>query len=374
MTTPVHADLDLQWGLLNSAQQDLEAQWGVAEPVDSDGEFDLVLDVVAFGGVVPSYVGDAQLPLLQATGELLPGSILEADTLLPAIQGVAYGPGSGDALLPAVEGEAEGLPGALLSGDARLAAIQGSASGEALGVGVGDAPLPALTGTAEGLAGSIGAGDERLPSILNTGVLHVGSLLVGSELLPAIRGDAGGVVTALLSGAATLAPIEGRGAFERVLLELQAWSFSPEVLAHTHYSSGFDFTSLAVLNGKVYGARASGLYLLEGEDDAGEPIVAELRTGLDDFGDETLKASAAAYIAVTSSGALELIVRVDGGKEYVYDLDRPMVVDEHGPSRFPLGRGLRSRFWQVGVRNKDGAYFELDKLGLAIAAPRRRKS
>lgn len=115
---------------------------------------------------------------------------------------------------------------------------------------------------------------------------------------------------------------------------------------------------------KYYGTSDEGLFLLEGEDDAGEPIEAWVKTALMDFGTGKLKKVPDVYVGFIGGNALLLkVVITDKGKqtEHQYRTTMPAGPDLH-PGRFEVGRGLESRYWQFEIRNIDGAEFELDDI------------
>lgn len=126
------------------------------------------------------------------------------------------------------------------------------------------------------------------------------------------------------------------------------------------------FNSLALVGGKLYGAGPDGLYLVEGDDDAGVPITARLRLGVTNFGTMLEKRVPNAYIGYTSDGSLVLkTITMDNGfkKENWYRMkQRP----EGAPaeSRFDIAKGLRGVYWAFELVNEDGADFTLDVLQL----------
>ena len=66
----------------------------------------------------------------------------------------------------------------------------------------------------------------------------------------------------------------------------------------------YPFNSFAMLNGKMLGANANGLYILKGDDDDGSAISAIIRTVLHDFGDSILKRLRACYLGIKFTGGM----------------------------------------------------------------------
>jgi hypothetical protein len=130
--------------------------------------------------------------------------------------------------------------------------------------------------------------------------------------------------------------------------------------------NNYPFNSFCELDGAYYGASDEGLYLLDGDDDVGDPIAASVLTMMTDFNSSKMKRVPTAYIGYTADGKMVLRVKaVSGGElrehwfsatERTADAPREQVIQ--------LGRGIRSRYWQFELANIDGADFEIDKLEL----------
>lgn len=127
----------------------------------------------------------------------------------------------------------------------------------------------------------------------------------------------------------------------------------------------FPFNGFAAFDGKYYGTTSDGLYLLEGEDDAGDPIEASIKTTLMDFGTGVLKRIPDVYVAFVGSDKLMLKVVTTGQRgeqvETIYTSDVPAGTALHN-GRIRIGQGLKSRYWQFELSNVDGAEFEIDEM------------
>jgi len=139
------------------------------------------------------------------------------------------------------------------------------------------------------------------------------------------------------------------------------WVVNAETFGATTYED-FSFESLCEYDGKYYGAKSDGIYLLEGELDEAEYISARCKLGLLDFGTSALKNVREAYLGYRSTGALVLKVvtgeKVERWYEFVNTEDRFVT------ERQKLGRGVKARYWQFELVNKDGADFELADMEL----------
>lgn len=149
----------------------------------------------------------------------------------------------------------------------------------------------------------------------------------------------------------------------------QGWVVNAKTGAPAEYAN-YSFNSVAKIGGRYYGASATGLYLLEGDDDAGVAIDAVLRTGRVEVGGGYQARVERAYLGVRSSGKMVLKTitgdQVERWYEGSYD---PAGVDTQ---RVKLGRGVKSRFWQFELINKNGADFELERIELLPVVLKRR--
>lgn len=130
--------------------------------------------------------------------------------------------------------------------------------------------------------------------------------------------------------------------------------------AITNYQN-FPFNSLTECDGRYFGATDTGIYELVGDDDDGTEIDAWIRTGLIDFGTSQERRIPAVYMGYRSDGTvvLKAVVTQDGTKkEYWYELTE-QTAGAFRNGRIKLGRGLKSRYWQFEIHNKDGADFAL---------------
>lgn len=142
-----------------------------------------------------------------------------------------------------------------------------------------------------------------------------------------------------------------------------AWVMTPETRAMRSYSN-FAFNSYAIFGGKLIAAKDDGVYVLEGDTDAGRAIRANVRSGLLDFGTRQLKKMDRAYIGYTAEGTLGMRVATtspDGKKvEFTYRMEKPPVADAPRETRVKIGKGLVSVYWQFALDNNlDGGRFEL---------------
>ncbi len=133
---------------------------------------------------------------------------------------------------------------------------------------------------------------------------------------------------------------------------------------------GYPFNSFCQIGSQYYGAREDGIYLLEGDTDAGSPIRASINLGKVDFGTTLMKHVTNCYIGVASDDRMYLKV-ISNGQEYIYSARSSS--DQMQTQRFDIGRGLRSNFMIFELLNKDGCDFELGSIEfIAIPSTSRR--
>lgn len=206
------------------------------------------------------------------------------------------------------------------------------------------------------------------------GVEAVGYATVTAEAMEAITPQDSATYTATLLESA----LELIGPGERVLVlsrrtnggladDGEAWVVNTRTKASSRYDQ-YGFNSFATVSGKQLGVRTDGVYLLQGEDDAGVPIKAGVHLGKHDFGTQQRKTVRAVYAGVSSTGALYLKVH-DGCKEHIY---RARGVDPKlRTQRFDPGRGIKASYLGFELVS-DGTAFELDTVKFDVVASARR--
>ena len=132
---------------------------------------------------------------------------------------------------------------------------------------------------------------------------------------------------------------------------------------------GFDMNSMTLWNGKYIAASENGIYIMDGNTDDGLPINASLTLGTTDYGTTYRKTISYVYVGAESEADATLAVKVDDGELYSYNLPAS---ERLGTRRAVLGKGLRSRYWQLTVLNNDGADIEIDKIDAEAAGLTRR--
>lgn len=173
-------------------------------------------------------------------------------------------------------------------------------------------------------------GDEALDSNQVANVVLVDSARAGSAVLDHLHARQW-----VEDGALLMDEIPGDSA------GAQAWTANVQNWAMSRYQP-YRFDGLAVVNGRLYGISAGGVYAMAG---GVEPINASLVTGKVDLGKGTLVHPVAAYLEYSLKGSASMTVtttQTGVADSYAYPLaEKPAT--ELTSGRIPFGRGLRGR-------------------------------
>lgn len=213
-----------------------------------------------------------------------------------------------------------------------------------------------------------------LPVVTLTTSFRTGGLLSAAPPLPVLT-LAGFILSEATFSAVFNLPPEQLSA-ELVALIAAAyrtWVLNARKGALTEYDN-FNFNSYALFNGQVLACGPGGVVTLgvQGLDDT-TPIVASLRTGLDDFGVSVHKRVPRIYHDGAQAGDVQFkAITVEGGtRTYLLPWNN---ISGHTQRRVPVGKGPRSRFWQFGVDNVAGSDFSTSSLMVYPQKLRRRVS
>ena len=207
------------------------------------------------------------------------------------------------------------------------------------------------------------AAEDAAASSLRMLVVATDSADATTEVASALQGllaafDAGSVVATIRIGTTVYA----------------AYAMTIEGQLVSEYND-IAFNSQALHDGHLYVASDNGIFLMEGDDDAGTPINSSVRVGLTALGTQQRKHVPAVYIGYTSDGALLCKVSTtDKGvkRTNVYKIN-PIPRTVVGDGRFTPSKGLNAVYWDFELSNLDGADFELDTIKVWRMALGRRK-
>lgn len=133
----------------------------------------------------------------------------------------------------------------------------------------------------------------------------------------------------------------------------------------------FPFNSYAKIGSEWYAAGPSGLYELGATDDNGSSINWRIKTGQMDDGDAGLKRTPEVLLGLRSNGKLRVRVSPNDtdSYEYIFSAVSPATIHQH---RVKAGKGMRSRYYAVDIRDYNGSTIELDSMQVEMTKTTRR--
>lgn len=130
--------------------------------------------------------------------------------------------------------------------------------------------------------------------------------------------------------------------------------------------TGFDFSAYAAVGQDLYGANASGVYLLRGATDNGLPVTAGLDLGATTLGTTKAKSIEAVYLGLDTDGCAYV-------RTYVNGAERTYRVVRNGQiMRALLAKGVTGRTWGVKVDITEASHASLDVVELFTGINTRR--
>lgn len=139
----------------------------------------------------------------------------------------------------------------------------------------------------------------------------------------------------------------------------RVWVVNMDSGATVQYDD-YGFISFFERDGDYYGVAEDGIYLLEGDDDAGFDIDALVSYGTSALGSKQRKGITNFYVGASSDGKLILKIQVDGGTEYLYEARSSSThLDQH---RFDIGKGLVGNYFTMHLLNQDGDDFDIESI------------
>ena len=303
----------------------------------------------------PTMAGASQLPRITAKGY----GGATANISLPAIRfaGGMTIPNIGrvTATLPTVTGGGTGLTGMIASIAMVLPTLRGNGYAGAKAVIV----LPKLIPNAHAFVAEHGAVAILLPKLRMSGVGHRSvDSAYANILLPKLYSG-----QQVRNNVIMLPRLAVNAHFTNVAVAtMQAWSTNLKNKAVTQFTN-FPFRVFVRWQNKYYGVGMNGgLYLLEGETDAGAPIVWEFETGHDDLGSNAQKGVSGVYIeGIVAAGATLTLVD-DHHDRYEYNTHSTSPATDQRTYRIVTGKGIRSRNFAINMKNVLGGYMEVNQI------------
>lgn len=327
----------------------------------------LVLPKLSASGTMhvnPTMAGAMQLPRLIARGYggatanlVLPALRVTAGITIPNIL-------RGNLLLPTVTGGGTGLTGMLMSGALVLPTLSGVGYCGAKAALV----LPKLIAGGAGKVAEHMTGAIMLPKLRSSGVGHrTSETMSGAIILPHL------VIGQQVRNLPIVLPaLLVHGSMTNVgVATAQAWVMNVKNKAVTKFTN-FPFRTFVRWNNKYYGVgMEGGLYLLEGDTDAGAAIPWSWETGLDDMGSNAQKGVSGIYIEGTIEPGATITLIDDKKQRYVYPLHAVSAVADRRTYRVVTGKGIRTRNIGVGMASALGGFMEVNQVAPKLVVSKR---
>jgi hypothetical protein len=146
------------------------------------------------------------------------------------------------------------------------------------------------------------------------------------------------------------------------------WAVNTNTGAVTEYLD-FNFNSFAMMGNRYIGISDTGVYELNGDDDAGDDIIAAVKSGWLQFAGAKFTSFKGIYLGMRAERGSEMYLKLTTGddKSYTY----LVTVKDMETTRVYMGKGLRARYFAFELITT-GQDFDLDTIEfIPIAAERR---
>lgn len=251
-------------------------------------------------------------------------------------------------------------------------------------VGSFNIAVPAMEISLTGLTGQIGDLTVRTPMQVFTAtgiVSETGDLTVTTPMMKLVFTGAQDVIVSALALTVPMQEISFTGIlspFGTLSLVVPMMEITFKGLPASYLSmvlnlrnqglteyTNYDFNSLCRFRGRHLAATSTGVYELDsGETDDGDQIDWNIRTGYMDTEQKEKLRLRQAWVSYKSNGDLIMTVILPDGSEYEYDLEG-YDVTENGV-RVKFGKGIRSKYVALDLKNVDGSSLTLDAIKLHL--------
>ena len=250
--------------------------------------------------------------------------------------------------LPSLGITASGYASVIANALATLPCLSISAEGSSTIIGTLSRTLPGLGLSATGLLGSIGTLSVSLPSLKISATSYSSVIGTANITLPSL----------ILSTSVTQ-------------LEYLSMVMNLRNQALTEFTN-YEFNSMCHYKGLNLGATKTGINLLDtGDTDNDTAIDWNFRTGLLDLHMKTKKKLRQAWLSCKINGDLTVTVIEASGDEYEYDAESYEITEDG--VRVKFGRGLKSRYLALDVKNDEEATIVLDSIRLNLDRTEKRR-
>jgi hypothetical protein len=314
----------------------------------------------------PMGVGSLKLPMLSLTYSGIMSVIGNLSKTLPKFTISAQGSrsiiGVSQITIPHLILQADGLPSIIGNLSAELPSLALTAEMLRGATGSLDTSIPKMSLFAAGILSAVGVASISIPRLFSTGTVLRGATGSLDQDIPPLTLSATGILSCSGTGAVTLPALTLTSTF--ILQSYLNMVMNIRNAALTLYDN-YDFNSMCRFNGKHFGATKTAIYNLDlGTTDAGTLIDWNFRTGYLDLEQKSKKKLRQTWLSVKTNGNLILTVAQPNGDEYEYSVEGVDITEEG--IRVKCGKGIRSKYVAIDLKNVDGSTITLDVLKLHL--------
>jgi hypothetical protein len=132
--------------------------------------------------------------------------------------------------------------------------------------------------------------------------------------------------------------------------------------------TNFDFNSFAPLGRRYIAGSADGLFVLDGDKDVSDPVIARIRTGFLQMNSVRLAGIKGIYLGLRGEGDYVLKVITGNNHEVWYAVK----AHDGQTTKVKIGKGLEARYFAFELISKGGQDFDLDNIELVPMRRSRR--
>jgi hypothetical protein len=227
--------------------------------------------------------------------------------------------------------------------------------------------LPGLEISAHGYSEVLGGLDRTLPGLMVSATAFSGAYARANLPLPGFTIIASAIHENRLNTDLVLPGffITAEGGIVPVFITCLVMNLKN--LAVSEYI-GWNFNSFAFFNGKYLGASSTGIHVLEGDTDNGEPIISLIKTG-----HIPTESARARDIYLMGRSDAQMRVTLIGDEEEESREEADYLIAKLGQDRVVTPRGLDPVYLQIALENSQGGDFDLDSIQVFGEALKRRK-
>ena len=325
---------------------------------EADLSLDLYLYLSAQGVAGQDADGSLSFPSLVVSGDDFQGGLVDVDLpkLTFAGSGLTGQAGSFSEDFPRVALVATGVIEGDNAASLIFPSLDVSGSGNQEGLGQGDLQVSLFTLQGEGLAGEAGESDLTFPVFTITtagGGSYAGTAAI---ILPAFILEAGGerdLAASLVGG----------------IVDISVYSMNLSNFGVSTFSN-YPFNSYCLFKGSYLGAKVDGIYLLSGQQDSAANIEVEMLQSAIGQEASSKKGIPVIYADLETDGQFDLTIQSED-QEQAY----PGIPYHSGMrlQKVKVGRGLKGRYFGIGLKNRDGAKMRVNSLEIPVDVSPSRK-